>query len=54
MAVHLLQGDTQFTHRAGTWVRSAYMYTGHSDRQVLVVSVLFRYLNVELVTQDMQ
>lgn len=30
------------------------MKMGHSDKQVLVVLVRFRYLNVELATQEVQ
>lgn len=41
---HWLHGLTQLTHCYGTWVVSGYMYTGHSDTQVLVVAVLFKYL----------
>lgn len=51
---HWLHGLTQFTHTSGTWVVSGYMYTGHSDTQVLVVLVLLRYLYVELVSQRVQ
>lgn len=54
LVVQVEQGDTQFTHTIGIWVVSGYIYGTHSERQVLVVVVLFKYLKAVLVLQVAQ